>query len=262
MMTLRFSTLIAAVALATAGAPGSARAPGPAPATSAATTQQMDRISVQMLGTSGTPVILVPGLSSSRAVWDGIAPELAKTHRVFLVQVNGFGGDDPRGNVADGVLAGVVDDIGRLIGTRHLDHVALVGHSMGGLVGLMLAERDGAMIDRLMVVDALPFFPITMAPPGVDLTVAMVEPQAAGMRDAVAGGYGKPADPVAAEATAAGLALSSRESRAGEGVGDGGRPPRHCPRAVRGPDHRCAARAYKDSGARHRRLRVERPAPA
>ena len=69
MMTLRFSTLIGAVALVTAGAPGSARAPDPAPTTGAATIQQMDHISVQMLGTSGTPVILVPGLSSPRAGW-------------------------------------------------------------------------------------------------------------------------------------------------------------------------------------------------
>jgi len=68
MMTLRFSTRVAAIAVATASAPGLARAPGTvpvtAPATSAATTTQMDHISVQMLGTSGTPVILAAVLSS------------------------------------------------------------------------------------------------------------------------------------------------------------------------------------------------------
>ena len=54
----------------------------------------MDHISIETIG-KGSPVILIPGLSRPRAVWDGVAPELAKTHRVILVQVNGFGGDDP-----------------------------------------------------------------------------------------------------------------------------------------------------------------------
>ena len=67
MKKLTFSMLVAAVALSSTGAPGSARAPGTAPRSSAATTIQMDHISVQMLGTSGTPVILVPGLSCPRA---------------------------------------------------------------------------------------------------------------------------------------------------------------------------------------------------
>jgi pimeloyl-ACP methyl ester carboxylesterase len=51
---------------------------------------QMDHISVQQIGTSGPPVILIPGLSSPREAWQGVAPALARTHRVFLVQVNGF----------------------------------------------------------------------------------------------------------------------------------------------------------------------------
>jgi pimeloyl-ACP methyl ester carboxylesterase len=44
-------------------------------------------------------------------------------------------------------------------------------------------------------------------PPGTDVTVSMVEPQAAKMRDVVAAGYGKPADPAAAEASVARMTL-------------------------------------------------------
>ena len=64
----------------------------PAAAASAAEVR-MDHISVTETG-KGSPVILIPGLSSPRSVWDGVVPELAKSHRVIMVQVNGFAGDD------------------------------------------------------------------------------------------------------------------------------------------------------------------------
>ncbi|UZK67861.1 alpha/beta fold hydrolase [Sphingomonas sp. M1-B02] len=174
---------------------------------------QMDHISVQVIG-KGSPVILVPGLSSPRAAWDGVVPELARAHTVYLVQVNGFAGDDPRANLKPGILSGIVADLQTLIKGRKLKNVALAGHSMGGLVGLMLAARHPDSVARLMVVDALPYFGVLMAPPGTAVTPAMVEPRAAQMRDAVAASYGKPADAAAAEANVRGLTVKPEETLA------------------------------------------------
>jgi pimeloyl-ACP methyl ester carboxylesterase len=189
--------------------------PTPAPAATAhhaaaaATAIQLPHISVEVMG-KGSPVILIPGLSSPRAVWDGVAPELAKTHRVYLVQVNGFGGDDPRDNIKPGVLAGIVEDIHALIAQEKLKHAAVVGHSMGGLAGLMLAKAHPEDVARLMVVDSLPYIGTLFAP---NATVAAIEPQAAAIRDQMLASYGKPANAAAAEATANRLALKP-ESRA------------------------------------------------
>ncbi|RYY22909.1 MAG: alpha/beta hydrolase [Sphingomonadales bacterium] len=124
---------------------------------------QMEHISVQVIG-KGSPVMLIPGLSSPRSVWDGVAPELAKTHSVYLVQVNGFGGDDPRANLQPGVLDGVVADLHSLIATRKLGKAAVIGHSLGGLATLMLAKAHPGDVGKAMIVDALPwvgsaFFP-------------------------------------------------------------------------------------------------------
>lgn len=173
----------------------------------ASSTQLMDHISVKVMGTTGSPVFLIPGISAPRASWDGVAPELAKTHRVYLVQVNGFGGDAPGANLNPGILTGMVTDLYELISSRKLNDVAVVGHSMGGIVGLMLAARHPASVERLMVVDELPFASVLMFPPGTDVTASMVEPQAAKMRDAFAAGYLKPADPTAVEASIASLTL-------------------------------------------------------
>jgi len=171
-------------------------------------TYQMDHVSVKVLGTGGNPVFLIPGLSSPRATWDGVAPELAKTHQVYLVQVNGFGGDAPGANLTPGILTGIVADLDELIRSRKLTHVAVVGHSMGGIAELLLAARHPASVERLMVVDELPFAAVMLATPGTDVTVSMVERRAAQMRDAIAAQYGKPTDPAALEASVAHLTLN------------------------------------------------------
>ena len=184
-------------------APGNCR---PLPQVTSAAPMQLEHISVTMTG-KGSPVILIPGLATPRAVWDGVAPPLARTHRVYVVQVNGFGGDDPRANLQPGVLEGIVADLHGLIAREKIAGAAVVGHSMGGLVGLMLAHEHAADVGRLMVVDSLPYFGVQMAPPAIEVTTAMVEPQAKVMRDKVAAGYGKPVDAAVIDSQVKGLAL-------------------------------------------------------
>jgi pimeloyl-ACP methyl ester carboxylesterase len=162
----------------------------------------MDHISVTETG-KGSPIILIPGLSSPRAVWDGVVPELARTHRVILVQVNGFAGDDAGANLKPGVLDGIVGDLHTYIGKNKLQGAAVVGHSMGGLVGLMLAKAQPGDVGKLMIVDSLPWYGMLFGP---GATVDAVKPQAAAMRDRFAASYGKP-DPAANKAMAARFAL-------------------------------------------------------
>ena len=174
-----------------------------APAAAASTTEvRMDHISVTETG-KGSPVVLIPGLSSPRAVWDGVAPELAKTHRVILVQVNGFAGDDAGANLKPGLLDGIVGDLHAYIAQHKLHGAAVVGHSMGGLVGLMLAKAQPGDVGKLMIVDSLPWYGMLFGP---SATVDAVKPQAAAMRDRFAASYGKP-DAAANQAMAARFAL-------------------------------------------------------
>ncbi|MHA6717925.1 alpha/beta fold hydrolase [Sphingomonas sp. RS6] len=149
---------------------------------------RMDHISVKVIG-HGSPVILIPGLSSPRGVWDGVAPDLARRHRVYLVQVNGFGGGDPGANLEPGILDGIVADLHRLIAGRKLEGAALVGHSMGGLVTLMLARDHPGDVGKAMVVDALPFIGTMFAPAA---TPEAIQPQAQMMRAQMVGLHGRP----------------------------------------------------------------------
>lgn len=203
MLTQNQARLIAAVAaplFLLHATPGRC-APGQAASSSAPV--QMQHISITATG-KGSPVILIPGLSSPRAVYDGVAPELARTNRVYLVQVNGFAGEDPRANLQPGILDGVVAELSGFIAANKLGRPAIVGHSMGGLIGLMFAKAHPDQIGKLMVVDSLPYIGDIFVP---GATVAQIEPQAKMMRDQIAAGYGKPADPAAGQRTAAGMAL-------------------------------------------------------
>ncbi len=153
----------------------------PVPPQTAATSAaelRMDHISIVSVG-SGSPVILVPGLASPREVWDGIVPDLAKRHRVLLVQVNGFGGDDPGKNLLPGVIDGVVRDIVAYAKREKLEKPAIIGHSLGGVVAMMVGARHPGVAGRIMVVDSLPFFGALMMP---GATAETIRPAAEQMR--------------------------------------------------------------------------------
>lgn len=177
--------------------------PGQAVAQAPATLIQMDHVSVQVVGT-GSPIILIPGLSSPRGVWDGVVPELAKRHRLYLVQVKGLGGDAPGANLDTPILDGVISDLHALIQREKLGRVAVVGHSMGGLAGLMLTKAHSGEVARLMVVDALPFVGAIFVP---GATVDMLKPQAEQMRDQMVSLHGSTVPDAVAQSIAATNAL-------------------------------------------------------
>lgn len=174
-----------------------------APEATAPAEVRLQHISIQSIG-KGSPVVLIPGLSTSRAVWDGIAPGLAKNHRVILVQVNGFAGDDPGANLQQGVLDGIGSDLSDYLAREDIGPVPVIGHSMGGLAALKFAHAHPDQVQRVLVVDSLPFFAVLMDP---GATVEAVRPMAAMMRTKVASAYGKPTDPATIETNVKALAL-------------------------------------------------------
>jgi pimeloyl-ACP methyl ester carboxylesterase len=126
-----------------------------APAASAETFTS-DRISVVTRGT-GPDLILVHGLGSHHNVWDSVTGPLEAKYTLHIVQVNGFAGVAPGANVSGPVSAPVADEIARYITATGLTKPALVGHSMGGTIGMMLAARHPDALGHLVVVDMHPF---------------------------------------------------------------------------------------------------------
>lgn len=126
----------------------------PAAPVPAAETFAPTRFTVETIGT-GPDAILIPGLTASSDVW---RPAVAAVpgYRYHLIQVSGFAGAPACGNARGEVVAPIADEIARYIRANHLGRPAIVGHSMGGTLALMLAERHPDVVGRAMVVDMLP----------------------------------------------------------------------------------------------------------
>jgi N-formylmaleamate deformylase len=128
-------------------APGPTEAQAPAPF-------KPTRFSAVVKG-SGPDVILIPGLASSRDIWSSTVAAVPG-YRYHLVQVNGFAGAAPAGNARGPVVSATADEIARYIEANKLQRPALVGHSMGGTLTMMIAARNPGLVGRAMVVDMLP----------------------------------------------------------------------------------------------------------
>ncbi|HEY0599065.1 alpha/beta hydrolase [Brevundimonas sp.] len=121
-------------------------------------------------------VILIPGLSSSPEVWDMLTGELKGRYRVHRIHVQGFAGAPPEANAEGPVSAPVAEDIARYIREQGLEKPAVIGHSMGGTIGMMLAARHPDAVGKLMVVDMIPFMGAMFAQPGTTPTAQNVTP--------------------------------------------------------------------------------------
>ena len=142
-----------AVAFAARAEPAAAVAPAPFASS---------RLSVEVVG-SGPDVILIPGFASSREVWRAEAERLKATHRVHLVQLAGFAGE-PWTHGEGPFVQPVIDELARYIAEAGLERPAVIGHSMGGMTGLLLAQQHPELVGRLMSVDSLPFFSALFGP--------------------------------------------------------------------------------------------------
>ncbi len=171
-----------------------------------------ERLHVRVDGPQGAPdLILIPGLSSSPRIWDSTVAHLDGRYRIHRIHVQGFAGAPAKANATGPVAAPVAAEIARYISEMGLNRPAVIGHSMGGTMGMMLAARYPDQVGRLMVVDMIPFMGAMFGAPGV--TAEQVAPIAdqiyAGMLNAPEAAY-------RAQATASIVGMINTESlRAG-----------------------------------------------
>jgi len=140
------------------------------------------RFTVVDEGKAGAPdVVLIPGLSSGRAVWDAEAKLLTPNYRLHLVQVNGFAGQPAGLNATGEILPALVDELHGYIAASGM-HPVVVGHSLGGLLALMLAAKYPGDVRKMVIVDTLPFYATLYSP---QATVEGIRPQAEAMKQQV-----------------------------------------------------------------------------
>lgn len=109
---------------------------------------------VEVVG-QGRPVVMIPGLNSAASVWAETCAALQPGVQCHIVQLPGFAGapavatENFRLAMRDRLLA-YLDD-------RQLAQPVVMGHSLGGALALQMAAEKPGRIERLVIVDSLPF---------------------------------------------------------------------------------------------------------
>lgn len=134
-------------------------------------------VSVSVVG-SGDDVILVNGLASSPEVWAETVEQLQSSYRVHLFSIKGFAGTQAASSTPEVYLEALRDEVLNYIQVAQLDSPALIGHSMGGLVSLMVGSASPDTLSKIIVVDALPFFSLLF---NAEATSVQVAPFAFGL---------------------------------------------------------------------------------
>ncbi len=102
----------------------------------------------------GAPVILIHGLAANIYSWADVIGPLSEQFDVIALDLPGFGESTqpPDLTFADHpkTVLGLMDGLG-------LAKVSLVGNSLGGAIALLLAERNPARVDHVVVLDSAGF---------------------------------------------------------------------------------------------------------
>jgi pimeloyl-ACP methyl ester carboxylesterase len=124
-------------------------------------------INVADFGGSGPVLLLVHGLGGSHLNWLSVAPALAEQHRVYALDLPGFGRSPLAGRRSS--IAANVDLLTRVIAKLSAGPIVLMGNSMGGLLSIGVAALHPNLVEYLVLVD-----PAVPAPKGPQLKLDRV----------------------------------------------------------------------------------------
>lgn len=113
----------------------------------------MVKLACNEYGTDGAPLIILHGLFGSARNWAGISKHLAKTHRVYTLDLRNHGSS---GQTSSMTYSEMAADVAEFLHARNISAPIVMGHSMGGKVAMQLALEDPDVLKGLLVVDIAP----------------------------------------------------------------------------------------------------------
>jgi len=104
------------------------------------------------LGDEGPPMVLIHGIGASMESWAPNVHPLARTHRVYALDLVGFGASDkPAIPYSLSFLAQSVADF---MSSQGIAQASITGHSLGGGVALRLALEHPEKVNKLVLVSS------------------------------------------------------------------------------------------------------------
>lgn len=109
------------------------------------------RLAYQVSGPpDASPLVLLHALGEDATDWEAVVPVLARSRRVYALDLRGHGRSDWPGDYS---LELMQADVLRFLDALRLDRVNLIGHSAGGIVAYLLAQDHPQRVSRLILED-------------------------------------------------------------------------------------------------------------
>ncbi len=132
-----------------------------------------ERFTVSVEGRGAQDLVFVHGLAASPDCWEEAPGRLGPGVKSHFLHLRGFSGLAATGFRQPGnFLKPTADALAAYIRTACRGPVAVAGHSMGGILTLILARDHPDVVGRLMVVDVPAFFSVLINPFATPQTMA------------------------------------------------------------------------------------------
>lgn len=162
---------------------GAANAAVPSPAPAIVSSFNVGSLHVDQYSTGTMAVVFVPGLACGPWEWGGEIARLAKRYAVYALTLPGFDGQPP---IEGPLFATATSDFWNLLDDKRIVKPVVIGHSLGGTMGFMLATQHPERLSGVISLDGLPIYPASavMPPEQVQAAAAIAVASMAKMSNA------------------------------------------------------------------------------
>jgi len=116
-----------------------------------------DDIGLHLLdwGGEGVPLLLLHGFGNESHIWDDFAPAVAPHYHTLAMDHRGHGDSDwdPKARYAHEHMVADVEAVTAALG---IDRLVVIGHSLGGRIATLFADRNPERMAGLVLVDIGP----------------------------------------------------------------------------------------------------------
>ncbi|MDN3520653.1 alpha/beta fold hydrolase [Halomonas ramblicola] len=105
-------------------------------------------------GRGATPLLLIHGFGCDQTAWSRLLPLLEDAYHLILLDLPGFGCAAPEAfdPARHATPAGYAEDIAELCDALSLRNAVMMGHSIGGTIGMMASIARPHAFDRLCLI--------------------------------------------------------------------------------------------------------------
>lgn len=118
------------------------------------------RHNLNILGNGEKKILFIHGFASSQEAWKWLVPAFEQDYTLVLVDLVGSGKSDKKAYHKERYqnLMGYVDDLIDVCDYLNMKDAIIIGHSVGGMIGLLLANKRPDLVQQVQMLGASPHY--------------------------------------------------------------------------------------------------------